>query len=161
MIKFVRSYIVPIARERMRLVLAYLVPPLIPTILLIGMFGYTIISEKMGAPRIMDGRIDDAPTRVSSAMILINPFFYALFGIANFIDSLGDRLRNPLPWFFTAMIILSVGGALSLILYSPQVDSSPAPAVRSSFMFVFAVFSPMAFMRRFFRGRETVTIRNP
>lgn len=95
----------------------------------------------------IDGRPDNAPVRASVILAMVSPVIYLIFAFFNLIDATLDRLKAK-AWLGTSCLVCAFGLFLSIGLYAPKVDSSPAFAIAGGFGISMVVFLPMAVLRR-------------
>ena len=125
-----------------------LIPPLIPVLLLAILAIWVIIDETQSAPRMIDGRPDNAPTRAAGILFYVAPILYLPFGFLNLVDSAFDRFSNRVGWTASVGICILLSTFLTAIFYRPDVDSSALPVVGFAILVSFIILMPMSLLRR-------------
>ena len=126
----------------------FLIPPILPVILIVLLSIWVFADETQSAPRIIDGRPDNAPSRASVILFIMTPIFYIPFGILNLIDSIFDRFTDRIRWAGSIGISIFLSVLLSNIFYRPDIDSSPFPGVGIAIIIGFMMLIPMSLIRR-------------
>jgi hypothetical protein len=137
-----------------------LIPPLIPVVLLAILAMWVIIDETQSAPRMIDGRPDNAPTRAAGILFYMAPILYIPFGFLNLVDSMFDRFSSRVGWAATVGIWILLSTLLTTVFYQPDVDSSAFPGVGFAVLASLMFLMPMTLIRRFFLTprKEQVTM---
>jgi hypothetical protein len=137
-----------------------LMPPLIPVVLLAILSMWVIIDETQSAPRMIDGRPDNAPTRAAGILFCMTPILYIPFGLLNLVDFIFDRFSSRVGWAGTVGISILLSTLLTTAFYQPDVDSSGFPSVGFSVLVSLMFLMPMTLIRRFLLTprKEQVTI---
>ena len=125
-----------------------LIPQLIPVVLLLLLAIWVIIDETQSAPRMIDGRPDNAPTRAAGILFYMAPILYIPFGILNLIDSAFDRFSSRVGWTASVGICILLSILLTTVFYRPEVDSSAFPGVGIAILTGFMILMPMTLLRR-------------
>ncbi|MBB5354027.1 hypothetical protein HNR46_004299 [Haloferula luteola] len=110
---------------------------------------WVIVDETRSAPRIIDGRPDNAPTRAAGILIYITPILYLVFGFLNLIDFAFDRLSGQVRWIATLVLCILLSVLLSGASYQPSVDSSAFPGIAIAILTGLMILMPMTLLRRF------------
>ena len=125
-----------------------LIPPLIPVLLLAILAIWVIIDETQSAPRMIDGRPDNAPTRAAGILFYMAPILYLPFGFLNLVDSAFDRFSSRVGWTASVGICILLSTLLTVVFYRPDVDSTAFPGVGIAILAGLIILLPMTLLRR-------------
>lgn len=135
----------------------FMIPPMIPLLLLIALCICTFIDESKGPPRIINGHADNAPRRAALIIIMVSPLTYIIFCVLNLIDTLTDHLPGKLPMFSS---LLMSSGIITLLIM--LMKSYPFQWQSTLGLVLTGIFSilPMSLLRRHFYPSWTEVISN-
>jgi hypothetical protein len=126
----------------------FLIPPLIPVVLVALISIWVVFDETQSLPRMIDGRPDNAPRNAAAILLLLTPMFYLLFGILNSIDAAFDRFGDLRAWAVSTGICTLLSVWFIRGFYLPALDSSPVPGVGFGILTGFLSLFPMSLLRR-------------